>query len=338
MPDLQCSLFDHARDNQPKAWCGPWEALLALQRRDWAPIHRRQGEDAKKAIPALSAARFRSGGIRCTADVESVAFLGLDFDNARTVADPTGATQPSGAPVLVKAPVASPAQLGEIADRIAAAGAAAALYSTWSSTAVWLRFRALIPFATPVPPDLLPQAAEWALEHLGLAPWRECLDLGATRRAAGIWFLPAAPDPAGIIRREVEGAPLQVQVDKLAGVTVPPMPMLPHQVAHQARRAAEGASWARRFRASDGRPLDLRQLDAMRLLEALGARVWPARRWGGGEKRRTSCPWWREHSHPEPSDDAVLFTAAGRWPEWSCSHACHSHLRLVDLLESAGCL
>jgi len=96
--------------------------------------------------------------------------------------------------------------------------------------------------------------------------------------------------------------------------------------------------WAKRFRASDGNPLDLRTLDAMRLLESINCRVGPGRPWGSGMKHRTSCPWFEEHSHQANDDSGVLFMEPGRWPAWHCSHSHHSHLGLADLLEAAGVL
>ena len=97
-----------------------------------------------------------------------------------------------------------------------------------------------------------------------------------------------------------------------------------------------GYAWASAFRASDGTPLDLATLDAVRLLEALGCRVGPARSHGAGVKHRTTCPWAAEHSGGLDDDAAVLFMEPGRWPVWRCAHSGHVCLGLRDLLEGAG--
>lgn len=332
---LAFSRFTSRTDTIPKPMQASWPELVVLLNRTWSP----QPEGAgKEGLPALSGAWFRPGGSRRTGDVLAVAFLGLDFDNATSEPAPSGALHPSGAPKLVKVPLAQPAHLSELAEHLAARDAAAFLYSTWSSSPGWPRFRVLLPFAVPLPPDLLPQASEWALAHLALEGWRACLDVPAMRRAAGLWFLPAALDPAAVERREVKGAPLAPSLADLPRVEVPLPPLAPHQAAHLAQRKSQGHRWAARFKASDGTPLDIRTLDIVRLLEGLGAKVGPARPAGAAVKHRTTCPWWTEHSHPEPANDAVIYVQAGRWPTWSCPHACHVHLSLPDLLEAAGCL
>lgn len=97
-------------------------------------------------------------------------------------------------------------------------------------------------------------------------------------------------------------------------------------------------AWARRFRDSGGRLLDLRHLDALRLLGALGCRVGAGKTMGSAMKFRTTCPWPSEHSHSLDDDGAVLILEPGRWPTWKCLHSHHAHLGLADLLEAAGVL
>ena len=77
---------------------------------------------------------------------------------------------------------------------------------------------------------------------------------------------------------------------------------------------------------------------ALRLLEALGCEVGPARPMGGATKHRTTCPWPSEHTHGLDDDSAVLIMEAGTWPSWKCLHSHHAHLGLFDLMEAAGVL
>lgn len=237
--------------------------------------------------------------------------------------------------VKVKSP--DQATVDEVAAHLEAQGQAAYLWSTWSATPEWPRLRAVLPLASPCAPDLWEPFTEHALEALGLNRWRPCLDLPALRDRARMNFLPGAPDPSTIQRREVQGCPLLVPSVGLEAVEVTALPVPQWQRERIAVHKREGYAWAKRFRASDGTPLDLRTLDAVRLLELFGCKVGPARPNGAAVKRRTSCPWWQEHSHAEvDADDAVLFLEPGRWPAWHCSHAHHAHLGLVDLLELAG--
>ena len=196
----------------------------------------------------------------------------------------------------------------------------------------------VIPLAAPVPADLSAQAVEWILNHTGLNAWRECMDLPATCRAAGLHFMPGRrPGGPAVERATAAGDILAVPLDALSQVKVPEPVLMPWQRAHLAKLGG-GYSWAARFKATNGTPLDLRTLDAVRLLEALGCHLGKPRSWGAGTKYRTSCPWGGEHSHPDDSEDSVLFISPGRWPTWHCSHSHHLHLGLVDLLDAAGCL
>jgi len=224
-------------------------------------------------------------------------------------------------------------------EHLQARGIAASGWSTWSSSPSWPRFRVVLPLAGPVPPELWAQAVEWILDQTGLNAWRGALDLPVIRDTARLHFLPAQrPGGPAVERCEAPGALIAVPLESLQAVKVPEPVLETWQKDHKARWGGGGYSWAFRFKATDGTPLDLATLDAVRLLEMLGARVGPARAGGAGKKYRTSCLWSGEHSHGADDDSGVLFMDPGRWPTWRCSHSHHLHLGLVDLLEAAGYL
>jgi hypothetical protein len=333
---LRCSFFRNALDPRPTEWEGPWEHLVNSLQRDRQP-EELPGHEVKLGLPALCGATFAPGTTRAREHAVALQLVILDVDNARMV--PSGETHPSGRPVLVKAPLERPAQLGGMTANLEALGLAAFGWSTWSSAPGWPRFRVVIPLVAPVPADLWPQAVEWILTRTGLNAWREALDLPVLRDTARLNFLPARrPGGPVVERREATGAPLAVPLEGLERIPVPAPALQTWQRDHLARRGGEGYGWANRFRAADGSPLDLRTLDAVRLLESLGCRIGPGRSWGAGVKHRTTCPWPGEHSHGLDDDCAVLFMETGRWPFWRCAHSHHAHLGLPDLLESAGVL
>lgn len=336
MTALRCSFFRCAQDNQPSSWSGDWAGLLSYLNRTYSPRHGLSGDEAKKSLRAIAGAAFLPGATRSRAHVEALGLLILDFDNATTVPAPGGERHKSGSPVLMKVKTPDSATVDRVAALLEERGQAAYLWSTWSATPEWPRLRAVLPLDSPCAPDLWEPFTEHALEVLGLNRWRNCLDLPALRDRARMNFLPGAPEPTTIQRREVQGCPLMVPRAGLEAVKVPALPMPKWQRDSIAVRKRDGYAWTTRFRALDGTRLDLRTLDAVRLLEYLGCVVGPPRAAGGGAKRRTSCPWWQEHTHAENDDSAVLFLELGRWPAWHCSHSHHAHLGLVDLLELAG--
>lgn len=196
-------------------------------------------------------------------------------------------------------------------------------------------------------PDVWPNLIAWVLSSTGLSKWRDAFDMPCALDAARLNFLPSRrPGGPPVERRIVSGEILAPpSADKLPLCGIPQQKRQPWQRKALAKR--EGScpvsrpgkcSWAVRFRSSDGKPLDLRTMDALRLLESLGCRIGPRRAWSGGTKYRTTCPWAMEHSHQLDDESAVLFMEPGRWPPWHCSHSHHAHLGLVDLLEAAGVL
>lgn len=336
MTTIRCSFFRGARDNQPSAWSGNWAELLRCLNRTYSPRHGLSGDEAKKSLRAIAGATFSPGSTRARAHVHALNLLILDFDNTVSLASPGGERHSSGSPVMVKVRTPDAATVDEVAAHLEGRGQASFLWSTWSATPEWPRLRAVVPLASPCAPQVWEAFTEYAMEVLDLNRWRPCIDLPALRDTARMNFLPGAPDTTSIQRREVHGRPLMVPSAGLETVEVPASPIPNWQQERTAERKREGHAWAKRFRSSDGSPLDLRTLDAIRLLEHLGCEVGPPRAGNGSTKHRTTCPWWTEHTHGENDDSAVLFLEPGRWPAWHCSHSHHAHLGLVDLLELAG--
>lgn len=336
MNEIACTFFRTALDNKPKPWDGPWERLAISFKRDRCPT-RIPGHELKKGIPSLSGSTYQAGTTRGREHVKAIQLAVLDLDNSKEVAN--GEFHPSGRPVMVKVPLDQPAKLGEVVGHLETQGIAAYAWSTWSSSPKWPRSRVVLPLENPVPPDLWPQAAEWIMNFSGLNAWRECLDMPVLRDLARLHFLPAQrPGGPSVERRESKGNLLLVPLEALSAVLVPEPSLQPWQREHLARRGSGGQSWASWFKGSDGTPLDLRTLDARRLLQVLGCRLGQGHTWRGGMKFRTSCPWAEEHSHGLDDDAGVLFLEPGRWPTWFCCHSHHGHLGLFDLLEAAGLL
>lgn len=333
-------------DKHPRGHESTWPALCRALEVDRMPGHHPQGADPKKYLPGLLGATF-SPSVRAARNVVSLQLALFDFDNAESIPDPTGAVHPSGRPVMVKRQIAHPAVMGHVCEELERRGIAAYAYSTWSSSPEAPRFRIVIPLAMTVVPDLWPRLVAWLMDRTGIARWREAIDLPCTLDTARLNFLPARrPEGTPVEQYRVEGKVLVLpSADVLSAHEVARVELQPWQREALAKRgvscpvtSSDRCSWARRFRSSDGRPLDLRTLDAVHLLEVLGCRVGPGRAWGSGVKHRTSCPWPQEHSHDLDDDSAALFLTPGRWPEWRCSHSHHAHLSLVDLLEAAGVL
>jgi len=344
---VQASFFRTALDNHPSPWRGTWGALAASFARNRTPAPLPEGHDPKKGIPGVCGATFEAGKTRSCAHVVSLQLVLLDLDNSEEFL--TGEMHPSGRPVMGKRPIQAPALIGPVCDELERLGIAAYAWSTWSSTPEWPRFRLVIPLAAPVLPDVWPSLGEWVIGVSGLARWRGCLDLPVLRDTARLNFLPAQrPGGPPVERRQVQARILPPPShEELVRQAAPPPELAPWQKEAMARREASGQAsgggagkhaWAKRFRGRDGRLLDLRELDACRLLEALGCRIGAARSMGGATKFRTTCPWPAEHSHQLDDDSAVLILEPGKWPSWKCLHSHHAHLGLFDLLEAAGVL
>lgn len=335
-------------DNHPTPWVGTWGALAKSFGWDRTPTTLPTNHDPKKGLPGICSATFEPGKTRACAHVVSLQLLILDVDNAEEHL--TGEFHPSGRPVIGKRATGAPALLGPICDELARLQIAAYAWSTWSSTPDWPRFRLVIPLSVAVPPDVWGQLGEWVIDVSGLARWRSCLDLPVLRDTARLNFLPAQRHGGPSVERRQVIARILIPppVEALRRVPPPVPTMAPWQKDALERRQASGActpggsggkhSWAKRFKDAQGRLLDLRELEAVRMLEAIGCRVGSARAMAGATKYRTTCPWPAEHSQGVDDDSAVLIMEPGKWPSWKCLHSHHAHLGLFDLMEAAGVL
>lgn len=328
---ITCSFFTHAEDAVPKPWSGSWMDLLGILERTNRPRHRPKGDDPKKGLPAIAPATFDPLH-RGKEEAQSLYLLGLDYDNARDEVIP-GEFHRSGAPKIRKMPIDRPVTMEEVSEALWDAGSAGYLWSTWSNRDEWPKHRALVPLKAPVPAGQWTQATEWALGSLGLLDTRRGLDLGALRDVARIYFLPGHSDGAEAInRQEIIGEPLSIPLEELPEAEVPEVPRLPHIEREMQRRRNEGYAWAA------GLGVDLNTLRLADLLKSLGAKVGPPQAYGPATKWRTHCLWPEEHSHGLDDDSGFVIHEPGRWPTWSCSHACHAHLGLVDVLRATGVL
>jgi hypothetical protein len=331
-PDsLTCSFFTHAEDAVPKPWARTWRELVSILERTNRPRPRPNGDDLKKGLPAIAGATFKPLH-RGKEEAQSIALLGLDYDNAREEVIP-GEFHRSGTPKTRRVMIDNPVTMEEVAEALWDAGTAAYLWSTWSNRDGWPKHRALIPLAVPIPAPLWVPATELALTALGLQDTRRGLDVRALRDVARIYFLPGHPDgPGAIQRQEVAGEALRIPLDELPSVAVPEVPRLPHIERELHRRRHEGYAWASNLL------VDLSTLRLADLLASQGVKVGPSRPYRGGTKWRTRCLWPGEHTGGMDDDCAVVIHEPGRWPTWHCAHASHEHLSLVDVLRAMGAL
>ena len=331
---ITCSTFTHAQDNLPKSWEGTWPELVAILERTNTPRRVKQGDDPKKGLPAIAGARFEPQH-RGKDEAQSIQLLGLDYDNARDEVIP-GEFHKSGTPKTRKVLIDNPVTMLEVSDALWAAEVLAYQYTTYSHKDGWPKHRALVALAEPVPVAQWHQATEWALAHLGLLDTRRGLDMGALRDVARIYFLAGHPGGADAIQREeIPGEALAIPLDELPTMDVPPIPVLPHIKRLREEREEAGYGWAAPV------PGYLSTLRLADLLKAMDVQVGPERPFfkegvKKGKKWRTSCPWYDEHSGNVDDDSGFIIHEPGRWPTWSCSHGCHAHLGLADVLRAAG--
>lgn len=346
---IACTFFKTALDKWPTPWEGGWEGLCRSFHDLRSPAIHPEGADPKRYLPAICGATFTKGSWRACGNVMSIQLAILDFDNAQEIPDPGGATHASGRPIMIKRRVDAPASMDVVCAELLRRGITAFGWSTWSNTKEWPRFRLVIPFERPVLPDDWPQMTDWLLGAVGLKEWRRCIDMPVLRDTARLHFLPAQRTGGPAVEwREVVGRLMVVPTKEILDRIPKSKPSLQRwQFEAIAKRATFPASsgsaqdrfgWARRFRSAEGQRLDVKTLDALLLLGALGCLVGPGRSSGGGSKYRTTCPWALEHSHQLDDDSGVLFIELGRWPAWHCSHTHHRHLGIGDLLELAGVL
>ncbi len=336
---VRCSFFGGAFDRVPRPWRGTWSRLAVGLDRTFSPQAGTEGAEAKKTLPALCAAGFRSGAFRSRDGVEELGLLILDVDNTTEVqtgeywSDPrTG--RPTARPVLRKVPIEVPVTLHELGLVLRNAGVASCSWTTWSHTPEWPKSRVVIPLAGSVPADFWPRATEWVIRETPIGQIVRGLDLPVLRDVARLHFLPGSPDPRSIRRIRTYGHPLEIPLDALQEVRVEPLPVPAWQVDLITRRNAddEGTHWASRYRVG-GQPIDFQALDLAALLAGRGVKVGQARVYGAATKWRSHCPWAHEHTNGLDDDSAVVIQELGRWPIFRCSHSHHAHLGLRDVLE-----
>ena len=327
--NITCSFFTHAEDALPKPWAGRWPSLLELLSKTNEPRNRAKGDNPKKGLPAIAGALF-SPLHRGKAEAQSLQLLGLDYDNGvdEVIKDEF---HPSGRPKTRKALIDNPVTMEEVTEALQKSHALAYQWSTWSNRHDWPKHRAIVALAHPVPAGLWHPATEWALRDLGLEDTRRGLDLAALRDVARMYFLPGHPEGADAIRRgEVFGCALAIPLDQLAAADLPAAVALRHTQVERNVRKSEGYRWAARLQ------VDLSTLRLAELIADLGVQVKPAGPYLGGNRWRTHCLWPAEHTDGQDDDSAFVIHEPGRWPTWSCSHACHLHLGLQDVLRAAG--
>jgi len=346
MRQLSFSRFSSAMDNQPKMEQRSWAELCRFLEQDFKPGAHPPGADQKRYLPAISGAAFKAGTTRSTTNVASIQLAIPDFDNAAEAI--TGLHYASGRPIAEKRLIENPATLADVCEELERRGIAAYAWNTWSSTSTWPRFRVVLPLASPVRPGDWSDFTEWVLSVTGLERWRTAIDLPVLRDTARLHFLPARRPGGPLLERKrvfgslldpahwYNGARADQQASLLASAKVE------GRAERNTHRFHSGQNprypWAKRFRSSDGTPLDLKTLDAIRLLQSLGCRMGSAHAQGRTLRYRTTCPWPTEHSHGIDDDSGMLLLEPDRWPYWRCSHSHHLHLGLGDLLEAAGLL
>lgn len=337
---LSYSIFlNGATDRHPKAHKSTWDGLVDLLGRNWIPHAVANGDDPKKGLAGLSGATFRDRATRALLNVERLDLVIFDMDNARSVEtreyylDRNG--RPSNRPRFLKQCIPDPIRPESAVEALLSTQTAGFVYTTWSHTEGWPRFRIIVPLAQPVPAEQWKAATEVALDRLKLRPFLAGLDLPVLRDSARMHFLPGSRTPETIKRWVVTGKALWIPVEDLCKVEVPAIPLMAWQERICQERKATCATWFHDYR-SNGQPVDFRRLDLVKLLRAMGIKVGHPQAYGAGTKWRTHCPWASEHTHGLDDDSAVVIHIAGHWPVWICAHSHHAHLGLRDLLETFG--
>lgn len=335
-----CSFFQHGvTDVDPLNWRGTWPGFL---RGVWRTFDCDRGlppTRAKLTLPSACGATFREGSTR---NRDGVGYVGLwlaDFDNGiseetgEVYLDPHG--RPTNRPVLRKVRLATPVTLDMVAESLHAHGITGAIWTTWSSTEDWPRFRVAIPLASPIPGDFWSSAVDYGIDALGWRQMLPAIDLSVVRNPSALGLMPGAPDPSQIQRIFIDGDALLIPQAQLSK-TAPIRSELSSWQRHTLRtiNAVPGPRWWEAYLAS-GNVQDYRDLDLVSVLRSLGCWVGQPKSHGNGIKVRCTCPWHSEHSGGIDDDAAVIFMGNDRWPGWHCSHASHRHLGLRDILEAA---
>lgn len=332
---LRTSFFESAWDNEAKVWSGTEAELRAILGRP----HKPAVPTDKRTMPAFSPAFYpEQGAIRGLQNAIGVGLLVLDVDNSRS--EPTGqyypdtkTGKPSNRPIMRKVRIDEPVTMAEMVAQLRCAGVAFIAWTTWSSTPDHEKFRVVVFLAHPVPVDLWPRAATWALAHLGLEQFRRGIDVPVLHNAAALAFLMGSPDPASIRLIEAPGAHLNIPLDELPPVPAPMLEKWQLEIVEE-RRADKKAGnyWWQRYEV-DGRPVDFEKLDLLALLKAHGVKTGKPKPFKTGTKTRVWCPWGSEHSKHRDDDSAVVYQVPGTWPAFQCEHSGHKTLTLQDVIE-----
>lgn len=301
---ISWSLFKNgATDNRPIRMDADWKAFCSFLS---IPIPvQKHLVDPKASTPAFSGAVFPPNASRCIANVESIQLLNFDFDNKHLEG-----SRPTGQ---------------EVAELLDSRGTSGLIYNTYSSTTEKERFRVVVPLAQPVriwnQKSAWVQLAEWALNHLGLSPYREldgCIDLGSLHNPAGLNFMPCNPDLGALRFWRIEGSPLALSPEEIRAFQVPAPPSRAQgQTKTHPANGQHDPGWLAPF------DIDFRTLALRRLLEDQGMKVGHPSKIDGGWKFRCQCPWGEEHSQVKNGMDAYIQLRQGRFPTFHCSHSCH---------------
>ena len=335
-----CSFFENGvTDTTPANWLGTWRGLVRALCRDFPYDSGVPLSEGKKTLPAICGGEFKPNTSRRRDHVARVGLLLLDWDNSTEI--DTGsyhldkAGLPTNRPVMQKVQIENPVTLEQVAEALELAGVTGVLHGTWSSRPGKPRFRVVLPLMLPIVADLMPKAAEFAIQHLGLTQFRRGLDGAGLCNPAGLALLPGSVYPEYIERRFVDGSPLFIPLSRLSTVDTPKPKLASWQRAVNKMRHEVGEQrWWQSY-LSQGRLQDFHDLDLVGILQSLGCWVGGSRSWGSGIKHRCTCPWSAEHTGGVDDDSAVIFMAPGHWPVWHCSHAGHAHMGLRDVLELA---
>lgn len=337
---VTCSFFENGvTDTTPVNWQGTWRGLARGLCRDFPYDNGVPLPEGKKTLPAICGGEFKPNTTRRRDHVARVGLLLMDWDNTTEIGaggfhvDQAGA--PTNRPVMRKVQIENPVDLEQVAGALETAGVTAFLHSTWSSRPGIPRFRVVLPLMLPISTDLMPMAAEFAIQHLGLTAFRRGLDGAGLHNPAGLALMPGSVYPEYIERRFVDGSPLYIPLSRVSTMDLPRPSLASWQrELNKTRHEAGGQKWWQVY-LGQGRLKDFHDLDLVGLLQSLGCWVGGSRSWGGGVKHRCTCPWHVEHTGGVDDDSAVIFMTPGHWPVWHCSHASHAHMGLRDVLELA---
>lgn len=348
-PVIAWSLFEGgALDNIPDRHNGTWEDLAKLLSTVNPTPKAPDLASAKKLVPAFSETVFLQGTLRGKENAESIHLLVFDFDNCKEEPIPgefhldkrTG--KPTTRPKLRKVPIETPANPEEVIEKLKAAGVAAVVYTTWSSSPALVKFRVAVPLQAPVSPMLWTPASEWAMDTLGLGQWRDsfAIDLPVLRDVARLNFLPCAPDPSSVRVWKLEGKHLSIPVDVLPAYEVRELVKQTWQKPRDKKDTTTGQEWFRDYKI-DFATLDLEKLLKKMQLPMGTAKTYKKRDKDGktkeGKKWRCHCLWPEEHSREIDKDDAAFSVFPGEWPTFWCEHTIHRGvIGLREVCEAAG--